>query len=496
MKSRDSPPRAAERLLVLFVKGPLQEEILGDLQEYYDDLSQEPRSKRKLFYWFHVLHFLRPFALKKLQTIHPNTTTMLRHSLLISLRNFKRYPASFLINTVGLSSALACVVLIYLWVDDELSVDKFHEHGDHLYHVMVNMDFPRGMQTTPNTSGLLGPLMEEELPEIDQVVRVAKYMEGAMLSHGEKIVKADGHFVTGDFFKVFSFKLIHGDKDNLWSNPDGLLISKSLANKLFPSERVALGQIVSYQNEKNYAVSGVFEDVPNHSSERFDFLLSYEQTASGENDELLDWGSQSTELYITLQPGTDIDAFNEKIKGFIGEQNERGAYRLPFATKYEDKYLQGTYENGEQVGGRIEYVRFFSLIAVFIMGIACINFMNLATARASRRFKEIGIKKVAGAKRSTLASQYLLEAVLVALVSLALALIIVLLVLPIFNQITGKQLHLRLSLEFASLLLGLAVGTGILSGSYPALYLSRFKPIAILKGRLNASTGELWTRRG
>ncbi|MEM9329228.1 MAG: FtsX-like permease family protein, partial [Bacteroidota bacterium] len=166
------------------------------------------------------------------------------------------------------------------------------------------------------------------------------------------------------------------------------------------------------------------------------------------------------------------------------------------ATKYEDKYLQGTYENGEQVGGRIEYVRFFSLIAVFIMGIACINFMNLATARASRRFKEIGIKKVAGAKRGTLAGQYLLEAVLVALVSLALALIMVLLVLPIFNQITGKQLHLQLSWEFLILLIGLAVGTGILSGSYPALYLSGFKPIAILKGRLNASTGELWTRRG
>ena len=174
----------------------------------------------------------------------------------------------------------------------------------------------------------------------------------------------------------------------------------------------------------------------------------------------------------------------------------KSSYRLPFIARYSDRYLNGKYENGKQVGGRISYVRFFSLIAIFIIGIACINFMNLSTARASRRFKEIGIKKVAGASRSTLALQYLIEAIFITLIALALALILAAFFLPQFNAITGKHLLLDFSFQFILSMIGIAVFAGLISGSYPALYLSGFKPIAILKGKLTRSSGEIWTRKG
>ena len=496
MKKQYLPPKWVNRLLAQWCKAEMLEEIEGDLLEYYQIWREKytPR-KANLLYVLHVLKFLRPFAMKKPKALQSNFSSMLQHALLISFRGFKRYKSSFLINLAGLSTAFACVLLSYLWINDELLMDKFHENEANIHLVMTRMDFGNSWQTTENTSGLLGPLLLQEMPEVIKEVRVAKHMKNSTLSHNEKIVKADGHYVTDDFFQVFSFPLIHGDKDNIWADPNSILLSESLAIKLFGSIQDAVGQMVTYQNEVQHTVSGIFLDVPKQSSERFDFLLSYDQAAITK-EYLYDWGSQSTRLYLVLNSDTDIEAFNAKIYGFIGKHNERKDYRKAFATKYSDHYLYDQYENGVQVGGRITYVRFFSLTAALILVIACINFMNLSTARASRKLKEIGVKKIIGAHRGALALQYLVEAIVIAFISLCLAYALAVLLIPSFNGLTGKQLNLSLSPEFLWILISITLISGILSGSYPALYLSGLKPLLIFKGKLNNATGELWTRKG
>ena len=496
MKKQYLPPKWANRLLALWCRPELLEEIEGDLLEFYELwVKKYDRRKANLLYVVHALKFFRSFAIKKPKPIHSNFSTMLQHSFLISIRGFKRYKSSFLINMAGLSTAFTCVILIYLWVNDELIMDKFHDNEANLYAVMTHMDFGNSWQTTENTSGMLGPLLLNELPEIAQEVRVAKHMKNTTLSHKEKIIKADGHYVTDDFFNVFTFPLIHGDKDNIWDDPNSILLSESFAIKLFGSVQEAIGQIVTYENEAHHAVSGVFMDVPKQSSERFDFLLSYDQAALTKKY-LYDWGSQSTQLYLVLNSDSDIEAFNKKIYGFIGKHNERKSYRKAFATKYSDHYLFDLYENGVQMGGRITYVRFFSLTAVLILVIASINFMNLSTARASRKLKEIGVKKIVGAHRGALAFQYLMEAMVVTFISLCVGYAMAVLLIPSFNDLTGKQLNLNLGTEFLWILLTITLTTGILSGSYPALYLSGLKPMVIFKGKLANSTGELWTRKG
>ncbi|WP_282079721.1 ABC transporter permease [Aquimarina algiphila] len=421
---------------------------------------------------------------------------MLRHHFILYIRSIKRYKASFFINIIGLSTALTCSILIYLWVNDELHKDKFHENSDHIFHLMELAEFPQVTKVGSTTSGNIAPLMLAEMPEINMATQVVKYPQNATLSIEDKSIKGDGHYVSKDFFKIFSFPIIKEDKNDIWSNTNTIFVSETIATTLFGSVEDAMGQNIEFQKEKEYTVAGVFEDVPQRSSERFDFVLSYEEKALSQTN-LLHWGSQSTYVYLSMKPGTDIVAFNDKIHDFIRKKTNRGqSYRTPFLKKYTDEYLYGSYENGVEAGGRITYVKLFSIIALFILVIACINFMNMSTAKASRRLKEIGIKKAIGANRKTLIFQYLTEAVGIAFIALFLAMIFVTLLLPEFNQITGKQLSMTISSGFVLALLGITLFTGLLSGSYPALYLSGFRPATILKGKLNTSVGEVWTRKG
>src|SRR5690606_33157588 len=235
------------------------------------------------------------------------------------------------------------------------------------------------------------------------------------------------------------------------------------------------------------------ENVP-ESSERFDFVLPF-QNLIDERPEVTNWRNAGPSTYVVLADGTDLNVFNKKIKDVVSQKSDF-THRTLFATRYADLYLHGRFENGVQSGGQIEYVVLFAAVAVFILLIACINFMNLSTARASQRAKEVGIKKTVGAGRSVLVGQFLAESVATSAISVAVAILLVDLFLPTFNQITDKSLTLVFSSRFILTLVGLVVFTGFLAGSYPALYLSRFKPAAILKGMMMNSAGELWVRRG
>ncbi len=423
---------------------------------------------------------------------------MLKHNILLFLRSIQKNKKTFFINLVGLSTGLACTFLIALWVYDELHVDMFYNDHDRIYQVIEHLQFTDGVTTITETSGPMANLLVQDMPEVEFATATIppSWFGSHVLTVGEKNLKAVGQLVGKDYFNIFSHELIQGNKNQVLTDPNSIVLSKSLAGNLFGTAENVVGKIIEFEQKRQFQVSGVFEDPPSNSTAQFDFVLSGE--ASKEEspwNSLHTWNSSGPRVYVLLKEGTDIEQLNAKVETIRKKRNEntiRTATLVPFSKLY----LYGTFENGKQVGGRIAYVKLFSIIAILILIIACINFMNLSTARASIRLKEIGVKKTIGAKRSTLIIQFLGESVLMALMALIIAVVLVALFLPQFNTIIGKQLALPYNLNLVTMVFGVALFTGIVAGSYPALYLSGFKAISILKGKLNGSFGELWTRKG
>ncbi|NAS12398.1 ABC transporter permease [Poritiphilus flavus] len=424
---------------------------------------------------------------------------MLRHHLLLFLRNIKRQKSSFLINVIGLSTGLACVMLIALWVSDELKVDKFYPEHQQIYQVIEHIQFTDGLQTLFETFSPMAEVLTEQIPEVKYAAATIQpgwFGKHVLSVGGENNLKAVGQLASEDYFMIFQHKLIQGNREELLQSPDAIVISKSLALSLFGTIDNVVGQQVEYEQKRPFQVSGIFEDVPLNATDRFDFVLSTEAYKDVPPwTSLNNWNSSGPQVYALLDEGADIAQVNAKIDKIRKEGNEN-SIRTPMLIPFSEHYLYGTYENGVQVGGRIEYVRLFTIIAILILIIACINFMNLSTARASGRLKEIGVKKAIGAKRATFIFQFLSESVLMAFIALVVALVLVTLALPEFNTIIGKQLELNFSPVAIAAILGISVITGLIAGSYPAIYLSGFNTITILKGKLNRSLGELWTRKG
>ena len=419
---------------------------------------------------------------------------MLKHNLLVLYRNFIRAKSYFLINLIGLSTGLVCTLLIYLWVRDEFQMNQFHEKDAQLFEVMEHQQYADEIMTTTSTPGILAESLKEEFPEVQYAVTTT-WINKYTLSNKDHNVNAKGYHVGKDFFQIFSFPLLQGDPSQVLQDKLGMVISQDLAKKLFGTEKNAIGKMVEFQHEKTFQVTGVFEETPLNSSVQFDFVMSFEEFKDN-NKWVLQWGNNGPSTYLILQEGTDAKAFEAKIKDYI-KGKEKDSHVTLFLQPYSDRYLYGRFENGQQAGGRIEYVQLFSIIAAFILMIACINFMNLSTARASRKAKEVGIKKSIGAQRSSLIYQYISESMVTALVSFFVAWIVVWIFLPQFNLITGKKIVLTLTdPELLLWFSGITLFTGLIAGSYPALYLSGFKPAAVLKGEMKGSLGELWARKG
>lgn len=420
---------------------------------------------------------------------------MFQHNLLISFRSFARNKTTFFINLIGLSSGLACALLIYLWVNDELSMDKFHSN-DRLMQVMQRMESAGGVGVTYSTPWLLAETLADEIPEVEHAVVTTPidWFEGFTLSVGEKAVRATGKYVGSDYFSMFSYPLIEGGARDLLMDKNSIVITRDLAKRLFDTSENVVGKVIEFQHETEFKITGVLENIPSQSSVQFDFAIPIKLFID-QYPQVTSWKNSGPETYVTLKEGTDINIVQSKIKDIIKAKSD-DTHRTLFLRPYADAYLYDHYEDGVQSGGRIEYVNLFSIIAIFILIIACINFMNLATAKATRRVKEVGVKKSVGANRFALVFQYLGESTLVSLFALMVAIGLTYLTLPRFNLITGKALSLSLSPSFILILLGITILTGLLAGSYPALYLSGFRPAQILKGKLNNSIGELWTRKG
>jgi len=421
---------------------------------------------------------------------------MLKHYFKITWRNLVKDRRFTLLNLVGLSTGLACTLLIYLWVTDELQMDKFYHNNDRLFEVMENRVQADRIWTASSASGPEADALAKEMPEVQYAVATTG-TRNSLVTAGEKNLRADGRMAGNDFFHVFSYRLLHGTADQVLADKHSIAISDVLALKLFGTTDDLVGRSIQFNRNQTYRISGIFEAPGLHSSAQFDYVLPILNNTDFQSN-LTSWDNTFCSVYVLLKPGFGLTALNTKLGRFI-KQHSNGEikYRTPFLQRYSEIYLHGRYAGGIVVGGRIEYVRLFSLIAGFILVIACINFMNLSTAKAAGRAKEVGIKKVVGAARGSLILQYLGESMLMAIASVILGVVWVTVALPTFNGITGKQLSLdHLTSGFFLTVAAITLVTGLIAGSYPALYLSAFKPVQILKGKLKTAFGELLIRKG
>ena len=414
-------------------------------------------------------------------------------------RNLFRNKAFSLINIMGLALGLACSLLIMLWVNDEYKVDAFHKNKTHLYSVFERRYHDGQINAGYATQGLMPDEMKRVFPEV-------QYATGNAWSHvstfeaNNKIIKEDGNFAGQDFFKMFSYPLLQGDAITALQTPLDIAISRKMAEDFFGSAAEAIGKTIRYQNKKDLKITAVFDNVPQNSSAKFDYLINW-QTFLENNGWAKSWDNNGPPTHIMLRKGTDINAFEKKIAKFLDNYNKKQSphsYVRLGIQRFGDVYLHSNFDqNGEISGGRIEYVRIFSIVAIFILLIACINFMNLTTTKSIKRAKEIGVRKVMGAVRFALIKQFISEALLIVSIAMLISLVVVTLVLPQFNQFTGKQIQIPFDNgTFWLSLTGLLLVTGFISGSYPALYLSSFRPVRVLKGLPKFSSSALWFRKG
>ncbi len=421
---------------------------------------------------------------------------MLQNYLNTALRNFRKYKGYTFINVLGLTVGITCSLLIMLWVSDELSINKFHEKHTRLYQILRNMYLTSGQViTTEAIPQPVKPLLETKYPEVDKVTLISWEHE-YLFQKDEKVFREKGRYVSPEFFEVFSFPFISGDQNRAMVDIHSVVISESLAKKYFNGSENALGQTLSINNDQHFKVTGIFKNPPKTSSLQFDWVIPAEEYIR-RNKRVESWFNGSFSQVLTLKEGADVNKFRKKIEQEVNEHTNHEADERLIIQKYTDRYLHSTFENGVNTGGRIDYVYLLSIVAIFIVVIACVNFMNLATARSARRAGEIGIRKVLGANKLGLGIQFLTESLVVSFGSVFLSVLTVILLLPYFNALTGKVMILELgSPQVWMVILSMAIAVGFLSGSYPALLLPSFKLTNSLKGTLKHSVSAQLFRKG
>jgi predicted permease len=413
---------------------------------------------------------------------------MIKSYFKIAWRNLAKNKTFSLINITGLTLGVSCSLLIMLWVNDERSINAFHKNANQLYTVFERQYHDGIVDAGYNTPGVLADEMKVTLPEVALATPLA-WNQLNTFEANNKILKQTGNYTGADFFSMFSYPFLLGDPLTALKSPVDIVISRKMAEDFFGSTENAYGQSILFQNRKNLKITGIFENFGPASSYKVDYLINW-QTFVEDNAWVKDWGNHAPQTFLMLRPGTDVSPFKDKIRNFISLYYKDENFRIELDLQpYKDQYLYGSFKDGEIHGGRIQYVILFTVVAVFILLIACINFMNLSTARSAKRAKEIGIRKVVGAGRGALIRQFLSEALLTVLFAFGFALMVVALLLPAFNNITQKQIDLPFtSVFFWGSFILLVLLTAFISGGYPALFLSSLKPVGVLKGALKFST--------
>ncbi|MDM1049168.1 ABC transporter permease [Sphingobacterium hotanense] len=411
----------------------------------------------------------------------------------IAFRNLKKNKGFTAINIIGLAIGMAAAILIMLWIRSEVTFDRQYSNLDRTYVVGNKANWGDKLQVWFWTPRVMARTLETEFPEIEHAVRVNRSGNN-LLSVGEnKLNKETGVFADEHFFDIFDFEVLAGDTKTALSNVNSIVLTESLAKKLFNSTDV-IGKFVQRNNEEQFAVSAVLKDLPANSTyNKASYLLPMKYHDS-KNAGDTHWNNNTLQTYILLKEGANVELLSTNIKGLVKRHTETNADNLikPLA----DMHLYDKYENGVVAGGRIDMVRVFFVIACFILLIACINFMNLSTAQSEKRAKEVGIRKVVGAGKSSLIKQFLSESILLAIFAGLAALLIVILALPSYSKLVDRDLTLPYdSIAFWIAFMAFVIFTGLVAGSYPAFFLSSFKPIRVLKGKFVFKVNSFSTRK-
>ena len=486
------PPYWPLKLLRRLLNNSYLEEIEGDLEERFNDnVEVYDFGKARRLYIQDALKVLRPVLLRRLGGEYKlNQYDMFKHHLKIAFRSFRKEKAFTTINLLGLSLGICCTLLISLWVIDEYNFDRFHDKGDRIYQVIRNQNFENGINTAFGTAYPIGDALEDNIPEVVAQTRVATLGNVAIEINGKQ-AEVQFRGTDASFFDIFSFPLKVGEPSTCLTKKESIVISKQLADSFFPNKSAvgeAVTVLVEGDTELTFYVSAVMEDFPENSSMQFDCMILLDNFLPF-NPTHDSWGNSWLTTYVLLDKQAESIEVNEKIRHIPKEVAGVEWFTL-LLHPFEDKYLRSEFQDGEVVGGRIDNVILFSIIATFSLLIACFNFINLTTARSAKRSKEIGIKKVLGAGKTTLLNQFTLESVLLTFGGIFVAILLTYLLLPWFNELTSKGLSVDLLNPFFYLTLGLiTLGTIVLSGLYPAFFLSSFQPINALKGKINKKLG-------
>ncbi len=413
---------------------------------------------------------------------------------------WKNKTYSFL-NIFGLAIGITCAGLIFLWVEDEVNFNHNFANISYVYHVMQNEPQNGSISTTGSTPGPLAKALKAEMPGVENAGRLSWAMDELAVA-GDKSIKVNGIYADTSILSILSIPFVYGDAGTAFKQLQSVIISESFAKKFFGSDANAMGKTLkmaingSYSVDGLYAVTGVYKDLPKNCYYHFDWVTPY-LVWENANTWVAPWTNSMSETLVQLSPAADANAVNNKIKNLLATKMT-GNQNTLFLFSMKDWNLRSNFENGKQVGGNIRYVRLFTLIAVIILLIACINFMNLATAHSEQRAKEVGVLKVVGVLKGGLIGKFIAESLIMSYMAVLLAIALLYVLMPAYNGLVNKQLSVGIvnPLHIFSLL-GLGLLAGLVAGSYPAFYLSSFKPVMVLKGmKLKSSMAAVFIRKG
>jgi putative ABC transport system permease protein len=471
MAKKKHAPRILEFFLQRLASSQNNESLAGDFAEIYDRiLNEKSRAKALWWYFFHILKLI-PSSIEN--QIFWNMDMILSYSK-ITFRKFLRHKGFSFINISGLAIGLACAIIILLWVQHELSYDGFHANADRIYRIILN--YGEKDSFGPHGPGALGPALKEEYSEIVDSTRFFSVNKNPV-RYKDKVLNGSVCGVDPSFLKIFTFPFVWGDPDKAMLDNNSIVLTETMVRRIF-GQKDPRGETLGFEwwgRWYDFKVTGVVKDTPSNSHIKFDYILPISfVTLSGMDIET--WNVTAYHTYVLLNEHADEEALGKKIAGILQRHLPESTYTVHMEA------VSRIHLYNYSGGGPITYIYLFGIIGLFILGIACINFMNLSTARSADRALEVGIRKIVGSHRSQLIKQFLSESVVMAYVALCFALVLVKIFLPYISKITDTRLEMRIYGPQLMIFLGIALLAGLLSGSYPALYLSRVLPAKVLKG--------------
>ena len=496
-----SPPDFPLKLLKWFCKPAFHSDIEGDLLEMYDSRVEKVGLKKaKWLLLKDVLQLFRPGIVRSFQLFkHLKPGIMFRHNLLVSWRNIKRNKGYTAINVIGLAVGLACFILIGMFVKYEYSYDTFHEKADRVYRIAKENpgEFYLGTNRFAVTPAPLVASLREEFPEVEYATQIRQV--NGLFELGDQPCYEDGIYATKEFFEVFTFPVIRGQPQTMLAEPNIIILTESMAQKYFESsDPVGKTLFVTIDNEKvPMEIAGIIRDIPANSHIAFDYIISM-RSRKIYGSKIDHWDNNNYYTYASLFPDQSLETFEAKLNSLAKEKLGQFEYykdhpdeiTIFYPQALTDLHLRSHINLEPGVNGDIRYVRLFSGIAILILLIACINYINLSTARSVIRAKEVGIRKAIGAFRSQLTRQFTAEALIPTIFASLLALGLVFFLLPVFNRLTQREIGLLDHSTVILWLLFIGLSVGILAGIYPAHMLSRFNPVSTLKGSLSTKPGK------